>query len=577
MAPPIAPGLASRLASGAAMLVLVSSLGACARTNPRRLQDAGETPDGRVDAGTRCGNGVLEPGEACDDGNQLPGDGCSPACTLETCDQQSCPLGCCDITGICRDGTQDSSCGAGGAPCRSCESEARICQDHACQEPGACSPGDTLPCGNCGLRACGSGGLWGICDAQGACSPGQVVVTGACGNCGELSRSCQLDCTYSGLECLAEGECVPGAVEQGASCGSCSVEERQCDLYTCTFGPWNCVSHQECSPGAVETGASCGNCGQETRTCGTDCTFPEWQCAGEGECAPGSTSTQGCTCGQKTCGTGCLWGPCQTFSETCNGIDDNCNGVCDDGFACCRGSTEACTTSCGSQSTRTCSTSCAWGSCQVPAEICNGVDDDCDGIADEGWRAAEQQATYTALSGYQSTCNGTSQRFGLACNQAIHQWCDATGCPVSGFGPIENSGDSAWVTCVSGASVRTVTWATLQQPQYQPGCSQAVAISDSCYSAYHRYCRDLGYGSGFGPITATSVSAQIACVTGVTVRHTDFAIMADKHPGCDGTVQVWGSECNAAIKRYCVDNGHVSGFGPVEHSGSNLDVSCVDP
>lgn len=571
--------LATRRSSGCALalgaVLGTLALGACARTNPRRSGDAGVTPDARADAGQRCGNGTVEPGEACDDGNLTPGDGCSPACTVESCDAVGCPLGCCDITGVCRDGTQDMACGTGGAACQSCVAESHLCQDQSCQDLGGCSPGATLPCGNCGQRTCTGDGLWGSCDGQGACSPGQVVITGACGNCGELSRVCQLDCTYGALECLSEGDCVPGTTETGASCGTCSVEERVCDPSSCVWGAWECVSHQECSPGTTETGAACGNCGQETRICESDCTFSDWQCAGEGACAPGATSTEGCTCGQKTCSTGCLWGTCQTFSETCNGLDDNCNSVCDDGFSCCRGVTETCATSCGSSGSRTCSTTCAWGACQVPVETCNGVDDDCDGVADEGWRAAEQQATYTALSAYHASCNGTTERAGLSCNQAIHLWCDATGCPVSGFGPIENVGDTAYVTCVSGASVRTLAWSAVQA--YQAGCSQAVAISDACYSAYHRYCIAQGYGSGFGPITATSTNVQIACVSGVTVRVTTYTAMAQIHPGCDGIAQAWGPDCNAAIKRYCVNNGHTSGFGPVEHSGDSLTVSCVDP
>jgi MYXO-CTERM domain-containing protein len=50
--------------------------------------------------------------------------------------------------------------------------------------------------------------------------------------------------------------------------------------------------------------------------------------------------------------------------ETCNCLDDNCNGQVDEGLP-----VNACGKPCG---------------CAVPAEICNGLDDNCDGIIDNG-------------------------------------------------------------------------------------------------------------------------------------------------------------------------------------------------
>ncbi len=50
--------------------------------------------------------------------------------------------------------------------------------------------------------------------------------------------------------------------------------------------------------------------------------------------------------------------------ETCNCIDDNCNGQVDEGLP-----LNACGGPCG---------------CAVPKEICNGIDDNCDGIIDNG-------------------------------------------------------------------------------------------------------------------------------------------------------------------------------------------------
>lgn len=71
-------------------------------------------------------------------------------------------------------------------------------------------------------------------------------------------------------------------------------------------------------------------------------------------------------------------------TEECNGFDDNCDGAVDEDCACAPlGMMEGCTTSCGSMGARICEMS-GWASCAPPAETCNGLDDDCDGVADDG-------------------------------------------------------------------------------------------------------------------------------------------------------------------------------------------------
>ena len=61
------------------------------------------------------------------------------------------------------------------------------------------------------------------------------------------------------------------------------------------------------------------------------------------------------------------------------------NGVVEPGEECDPGTTTPCTTSCGSGGRLTCSATCVAGACLPPAvETCNGEDDDCDGLTDEG-------------------------------------------------------------------------------------------------------------------------------------------------------------------------------------------------
>ncbi|PID39062.1 MAG: hypothetical protein CSA65_07255 [Proteobacteria bacterium] len=99
-----------------------------------------------------------------------------------------------------------------------------------------------------------------------------------------------------------------------------------------------------------------------------------------------------CALGQTRCQGGALI--CQQtvtpLTESCNGIDDNCNGQVDDVPGGC-------------------------GACTPKAEICNGIDDDCDGVIDDG-DPQGGQACYTGGSCPVGVTKCTPQ--GLVCTPA---------------------------------------------------------------------------------------------------------------------------------------------------------------
>jgi hypothetical protein len=83
-----------------------------------------------------------------------------------------------------------------------------------------------------------------------------------------------------------------------------------------------------------------------------------------------------------------------TRTELCNGLDDDCDGIADDGFLCVFGTARAgtgtfgaCTTAGSVSGTYVCGPTCTTEtfSPTLPAESCNAADDDCDGVSDDGY------------------------------------------------------------------------------------------------------------------------------------------------------------------------------------------------
>jgi glucose/arabinose dehydrogenase len=157
---------------------------------------------------------------------------------------------------------------------------------------------------------------------------------------------------------------------------------------------------------------------------------------GAGACA--RTGVTSCVAGAVH--DSCAPGAPQT--EVCNGIDDNCNGQTDEGYA-------SVPTTCGiGACARTGATSCVAGgvqnSCTPGApqtEVCNGIDDDCDGTIDNAaplnvtaalrvttgsggavhlaWNAVAGASGYDLLRGDLSTLVTSQGDFGQAVNACL--------------------------------------------------------------------------------------------------------------------------------------------------------------
>jgi hypothetical protein len=515
-----------------------------------------------------CSGGTLGVEDRPDADTSCPDGSCDEP--VDPCAAIDCPAGQSCVDGRCR--TTD------------------LCQGVECSNPGeVCDPRD----GACHSGAADDDGD-GYTIAAGDCDDGVVEVNpGATELCNGVDDDCdfevdegypdsdgdgfdtcgfgnpaQADCddrepmSHPGRseECDGIDNDCDGETDEGLSPRPCetacgSGEDR------CEGGRWVCSAPQscECTPaGAVEE-ESCGNCGVHTRVCDSDLRWSAWgPCTGEGLCAVGAVNTEDCgNCGERSrsCTATCGW---------------SAWGACTGEGPCAPPSTQPCTTTCGSTGSQSCTPStCTWGSCMLPTESCNGVDDDCDGEVDEGFRVERIITTFSALSAHHPGCYDTADAwYSVECHTAIHRFCESRPCFTTGYGPVARSGDTAHVVCVAGATLRSIGYSDLSPHNYHcDGTDDGIedgTVGRWCTNAIKRWCDEAGFVSGFGPFETSGLSTEIACVGAATNLRTSWTVLSSFHSFCDGVSSYWGAGCHSAIHHFCQDAGYASGFGTIE-------------
>ncbi len=507
--------------------------------------------DGRADEGTGgaacatgrpglCAAGVV----ACEAG--------APVCVAvtdpdaETCDgaDEDCDgrvdegdpgggLGCDPggVEGQCRAGR--TACVVGQVVCRPGAAGAERCNgaDDDCDgvtdegsAGGACATGQAGVCA-AGRLVCRDGAT--VCVADRA--PGAETCDGADEDCDGR--------TDEGL--LGGGGCDTGLA------GVCAAGTRVCRAGQAACVPAQAAGPERCNgldddcDGAIdegdpEAGAACD------------------RGMGQGECAVGTTA---CIAGALVCEAG------EGGVEQCNGVDDDCDDGVDEevatGLACATGQPGVC--SAGATDCRAGSTAC--DPRQMPgAERCNGIDDDCDGTTDEGTGGAacdtgapgRCRAGVIVCGDGAPGCQRISGPVAETCN-GLDDDCDGRadegepgagqGCDPGGVEGVCATGSTA---CIGGALVCEAG---------DPGAERCNGVDDDCDGRLDEAV-PAGGACATGQAGACAAGTR-RCVGGATACVPDVGPAAERCDGvdedCDGRVDegTGGAACDTGADGPC--------------------------
>jgi hypothetical protein len=298
--------------------------------------------------------------------------GCQPPATAPVDPQQpvsgALASGDTETPWICRPCTANNECPSPHSFC-----------DRAPDGPGLC----VLAC-NPGSRPCPTGFTC-VAGSRSRCVP---IEGGCCtdmdGDGYGAGASCRIpDCKDGDPEvspaaseaCNGRDDDCDGAVDEDNPGGGGACETGQGDAcgagtLTCTGGALVCVANQASAPEVCNgRDDNCNGAADEGDPgAGQACSSGQ-----PGVCEAGTTS---CTGGALVCTPNQ-----QPGAETCNLLDDDCDGMVDDGFGeetCGVGACQRTVSTCGLGMPQSCTPG------QPAAEVCNGIDDDCDGVIDNG-------------------------------------------------------------------------------------------------------------------------------------------------------------------------------------------------
>ncbi len=539
--------------------------------------------DANADQGDDDGDGI---GDACDPNNCVPAD--------EVCDGVDD-----DCDGAVDEGLLNACGACGDAPADVCDGVDNDCDGAVDEEaaPEVCNgvdddcdgvPDDLepLPCdtgepGRCapGTAACAEGEP--VCVPDEA--PGDEVCNGADDDCdgvadeGEPGAGADCDTGAAGVCALGATVCEGGEVGCAAVLPAgdeiCNGLDDDCDGMpdeglgggavcvtglpgVCGAGTEVCAAGgTECQPDADPTDEACdgldNDCDGQTDE---DVPAEGELCAGDlpGECARGRSR---CVGGQYGC-----QGEVEPEAEVCNGLDDDCDGEIDEGQR------NAC------------------GRCGLDVdEVCDGQDDDCDGDIDEkapcendqvcAFGACVDQCVANECPGALICVDGFCVEVCVAADCAPHEVCEdgvcVDGCPDGECGEED---PCLGVACEAGAFCRGGVCA--------PSCAAVSCVlgevcldgecaADPCGGVE---CPD---GQACEEGECSDACVEVACEAGE--RCEDGACVEDP---CDGVRCPPGQGCHVvqgtAQCRFDDEEDADSGTPEATDSGLETDGAAID-
>lgn len=404
--------------------------------------------------------------------------------------------------------------------------------------------------------------------------------------------ACTVDACDRDAGCVHEAPDADGDGFVDAGCGGPDCDDEEDTVSP--SAPELCGDgvDQDCDvsvdEGCCEAGLACSTgCGSSgTTSCAPDgssgpCLAPVETCNGVDDDCDGMRDEECCAAGSP-CTTACgstgstVCAPdgaarCVPPAEICNDRDDDCDTSIDDGFACRVGASMSCTTTCGSTGTRACLPGCVLdATCAPPAEICNGVDDDCDASCDDGFACCAGSTRACSTVGFFSgtaLCRGDCSGFDTSA-------CTNCGNGTRDAGEACDGIDLGGASCTSlgagfsGGALRCAAGCALDTS----GCSRcgngALDAGEACDGTNLAGATCSSLGMGFAPGGTLACGLGCAFVTAGCSRCGNGAI--DAGEACDGA-NLGGASCLSV-------SGGFSGGTLTCTPGCALDTSgCTRP